>query len=178
MCSACGSRAASRSKNKRLSSKLTPGSHANFRCVLAVHLQGAIQIIPLILGLIRGGGTHSKQGPTSPHYGNQSIAMLIGHPHARWPSTSHVQALEPFAERLLEGGAGRRVFLGVSLGRHPQDPDQSSQPVINPLHTQLGLMVLPQPLLNLFGSFPLPALQTGQQFLQHRPVHLHGLAPP
>src|SRR5678816_4817736 len=127
--------------------------------MLAIDFQGAVKIAPLILGSIRRNRPQSAQRPAPAHHGNQTVAVFIGYPDPHGFSTSYGQAPELCAERLLKLGGSGRVLLRVSLARHLQDSAQFSQPVIHSLQTELGLVLLLQPLLNLPGPLPPPILQ-------------------
>src|SRR5580704_12979242 len=136
------------------------------RGIFSIHLQRRVEIAPLVFGLIGNLGSQASQRPALAHHWNQSIAMLIGHPNAHPFSTSHVQALELVAKCSLKLGGLPRVFFGVSLARHFQDPAQFSQPVIDPRWFEFYLMPALEPLLDFLGPLP-PALpQTRHKLLQ------------
>lgn len=142
------------------------------RRIFPVHCQRRVKVAPFIFRPIRPGRPQAPQRPTLAHHRDQTITMFIGHPHPHRLSTSHVQARQPFAERVLEHCDGRRVFLRVGLARHFQDPAQFSQPVIHAGQLEPNPMLLSQPVLNFLGTLPAARLQAGQQFLEGWALHL------
>src|ERR1700691_1503168 len=136
------------------------------RGIFSIHLQRRVKIAPLVFGLIQNLGPQAPQRPALAHHWNQSIAMLIGHPNAHHFSTSHAQALELVAKRLLKLGGLPRVFFGVSLARRFQDPAQFSQPIIYPRWFEFYLMLALEPLLDFLGPLPPALLQTRDKLFQ------------
>src|ERR1035437_7291400 len=143
-----------------------------FRRILPVHFQGRVEVSPFVFSPIRHGRTHAPQRPAFAHHGDQTVAVFIGHPQVHRPSTSHIQARQLCAERVLELFGCGRVFLRVGLARHLQDPAQFSQPVIHPGQLQTNPVTIPQPVLDFLGPLPLARLQSGQQFGQDGALHL------